>query len=391
MSIVPDHFAIDPTDLPASGDNSELLGLDQLGSGCRYLAGMIARSNPMLEVFKAINRLASYNTTVMIQGESGTGKELVARSFHTNGPSPRGPFVILNCSNLLDSLAESQLFGHVRGAFTDAREDSLGYFRAANGGTLFLDEVGEMPLRLQAKLLRAVETYEIQPVGSSRSFHVDIRLVVATNRDLRAMSERSEFRHDLYYRLNAASITLPPLRERRDDVAGLASHFIELYDRILDKKIKFLTRAALTSLKTHQWPGNVREFANAIQHSMMMSDSDRVEAHHLPTSVREPVSASPSASSNSVSAPLSLRTGSGFSQPGSESVDAGRSATFALDEVMKTTLIRSLDETGGNRRRAADLLGISRSTLYRMMSRYGLDHSDTKPVAKRSSPDDLPA
>jgi DNA-binding NtrC family response regulator len=385
---VPDCFATDPADLPTSGGNSDL-DLDQLASGCRHLGGMIARSNPMLEVFKAINRLASYNTTVMIQGESGTGKELVARSFHTNGATPRGPFVILNCSNLLDTLAESQLFGHIRGAFTDAREDSLGYFRAANGGTLFLDEVGEMPLRLQAKLLRAVETYEIQPVGSSHSYHVDIRLVVATNRDLRAMSECSEFRHDLYYRLNAASITLPPLRARLDDIPGLASHFIELYDRILGKKIKFLTRAALASLTAHHWPGNVREFANAIQHSIMMSESDRIEANHLPASVREPASASACASSNSVNAPLSLPTGQDFSHPGSNSVGAGRSATFVLDEVMKTTLIRSLDETGGNRRRAADLLGISRSTLYRMMSRYGLDRSDTRAIAKHASPGDL--
>src|SRR5271165_4131161 len=207
----------------------EWLSLEHLAHGSERIGGMVVRSAQVRKVLKTISRLSPYKATVLIQGESGTGKELVARAWHTLGSAPGGPFVTFNCSNLVESLAESQLFGHVRGAFTDAREDSLGYFRAANGGTLFLDEVGEMPLRLQAKLLRAVETYEIQPVGSSRSFHVDIRLVVATNRDLRAMSERSEFRHDLYYRLNAASITLPPLRERRDDGAGLASHFIELY------------------------------------------------------------------------------------------------------------------------------------------------------------------
>src|SRR5439155_26075059 len=179
----------------------EWIDLDRLSVGTQQMAGMVGRSALIQGVFTAIERLGPYKATVLIQGEYGTGKELVARALHTLGSVPKGPFITFNCSNLVDSLAESQLFGHVRGAFTDAREDSLGYFRSASGGTLFLDEIGELPMRLQAKLLRAVETYEIQPVGSSQSYHVDIRLVAATNRDLRAMVKAGQFRDDLYYRL----------------------------------------------------------------------------------------------------------------------------------------------------------------------------------------------
>ncbi len=184
----------------------EWLSLEDLAHGSERVGGMVVRSAQLRKVLKAISRLSPYKATVLIQGESGTGKELVARGLHTLGEAHGGPFVTFNCSNLVESLAETQLFGHVLGAFTDAREDSLGYFRSANGGTLFLDEVGELPLQLQPKLLRAVETHEIQPVGSSRSYSVDIRLVAATNRDLRAMVKAGQFRDDLYYRLNAQAM-----------------------------------------------------------------------------------------------------------------------------------------------------------------------------------------
>ena len=207
----------------ASGD--EWVAIDRLAEGAENLGGMVVQSVAMRKVLRMIARLGPYRATVLIHGESGTGKELVARALHTLGPVPKGPFVTFNCSNLVETLAESQLFGHVRGAFTDAREDSLGYFRSANGGTLFLDEIGELPLRLQPKLLRAVETHEVQPVGSAQSYKVDIRLIAATNRDLRAMVKAGEFRDDLYYRLSATAITIPPLRERRDALEALAAHF----------------------------------------------------------------------------------------------------------------------------------------------------------------------
>src|SRR5579863_9931054 len=198
------------------GHEDEWIGLNQTPRGTDDVGGMVVQSVAMRKVLKMVQRLGPYKASVLIHGESGTGKELVARALHTLGPVPKGPFVTFNCSNLVESLAESQLFGHVRGAFTDAREDSLGYFRSANGGTLFLDEIGELPMRLQPKLLRAVETHEVQPVGSAQSYKVDIRLIAATNRDLRAMVKAGEFRDDLYYRMSATAVAIPPLRERRD-------------------------------------------------------------------------------------------------------------------------------------------------------------------------------
>src|ERR1700686_1757395 len=196
----------------------EWISLEHLALGSERVGGMVVRSAQVRKVLKTISLLSPYKATVLISGESGTGKELVARALHTLGSAPGGPFVTFNCSNLVETLAESQLFGHVRGAFTDAREESQGYFRSENGGTLFLDEIGELPLKLQPKLLRAVETHEVQPVGSSHVHKVDIRLVAATNRDLRAMVKAGQFRDDLYYRFNSAAIFLPPLRERREAI-----------------------------------------------------------------------------------------------------------------------------------------------------------------------------
>src|SRR6202167_3026602 len=236
----------------------EWIALEELTRGSENVGGMVVQSAQMRRVLKTIARLGPYKATVLVHGGSGTGKELVARALHTLGPVPKGPFVTFNCSNLVEALAESQLFGHVRGAFTDAREDSLGYFRSANGGTLFLDEIGELPLHLQPKLLRAVETHEVQPVGSAHSYKVDIRLIAATNRDLRAMVKAGAFRDDLYYRLSATAILVPPLRERREAIEALAVHFTEHYNRLFGKQIRFIARRAIAALQAYDWPGNVR-------------------------------------------------------------------------------------------------------------------------------------
>src|ERR1700737_1738653 len=262
--------------------DDEWLELGQLLEGSKDVGGMVVQSAQMQKVLKTISRLGPYKASVLIHGESGTGKELVARVLHTLGPVPKGPFVTFNCSNLVESLAESQLFGHVRGAFTDAREASLGYFRSANGGTLFLDEIGELPIRLQPKLLRAVETHEVQPVGSAQSYKIDIRLIAATNRDLPAMVKAGEFRDDLYYRLSASAITIPPLRERRDAFEALAAHFIQHYNRLFDKRVSYISRRALAALQAYEWPGNVREFSHAIQSAVMLTDNDRVCIADLP-------------------------------------------------------------------------------------------------------------
>jgi DNA-binding NtrC family response regulator len=336
----------------------------------------------MQRVLKTIGRLGPYKATVLVHGESGTGKELVARALHTLGPVPKGPFVTFNCSNLLESLAESQLFGHVRGAFTDAREEALGYFRSANGGTLFLDEIGELPLRLQPKLLRAVETHEIQPVGSAQSYKVDIRLIAATNRDLHAMVKAGTFRDDLYYRLSATAITIPPLRERRDAIEALIAHFVAHYNRLFGKQIRFISRRAMSALAAHDWPGNIREFAHALQSAVMLADLDRIDLHVLPEQVLM-----------GSSAPAMMPIGPGESALVVSAADRPEATAIAsdlpggpllLDEVIKRTLVRSLEETEGNRRRAADLLGISRSTLYRMLARYSLAEEETGRVTPRA-------
>ncbi len=377
-----DRTLLDGPILPAGEEvaeaGGEWLDVELLALECDVIGGMVVKSVNMRRVLKTIQRLGPYKASVLIHGESGTGKELVARALHTLGPVPKGPFVTFNCSNLVESLAESQLFGHIRGAFTDAREDSLGYFRSANGGTLFLDEIGELPLRLQPKLLRAVETHEVQPVGSAHSYKVDIRLIAATNRDLRAMVKAGEFRDDLYYRLNATAILVPPLRERRDAIESLAVHFTEHYNRLFGKQIRYLSRHAIAALQAYDWPGNVREFAHAIQSAVMLTDGDRVDLQIFPEHLTQSLSPELSTLARAVQdiTPIPRSNEYDVAPPVAiSSMNEGNTkatAPLLLDEVIKRTLMRSLEETEGNRRRAANLLGISRSTLYRMLTRYGL-------------------
>ncbi|MBI3758320.1 MAG: sigma-54-dependent Fis family transcriptional regulator [Deltaproteobacteria bacterium] len=355
-------------------EENDWLDVELFALDCDVIGGMVVRSGNMQRVLKTIQRLGPYKTSVLIHGESGTGKELVARALHTLGAVPKGPFVTFNCSNLLESLAESQLFGHVRGAFTDACEDSLGYFRSANGGTLFLDEIGELPLRLQPKLLRAVETHEVQPVGSAHSYKVDIRLIAATNRDLRAMVKAGEFRDDLYYRLNATAILVPPLRERRDAIEALAVHFIEHYNRLFGKQIRYLSRRAIAMLQAYDWPGNVREFAHSIQSAVMLTDGDRIGVETLPDYLLDALLEARATVVESTPDVVDVlrKEVTAVAVESVNPVSLKIPAPLLLDEVIKRTLVRSLEETEGNRRRAAELLGISRSTLYRMLTRYGL-------------------
>ena len=360
------HFATLNQSEPKLGSSDEWVAIERLAAGAENLGGMVVRSEPMQRVLRTVARLGPYKATVLVHGESGTGKELVARALHTLGPVPKGPFVTFNCSNLLETLAESQLFGHVRGAFTDAREDSLGYFRSANGGTLFLDEIGELPLRLQPKLLRAVEAHEVQPVGSAQSYKVDIRLIAATNRDLRAMVKAGTFRDDLYYRLSATAITIPPLRERRDALDALVAHFVENYNQLFGKQIRYISHRALEALQRHDWPGNVREFAHAIQSAVMLTDNDAISLEELPEFLWKDEAAIDS--QGEVTAISSSTV--------AEGVSGGEPAHLSLDEAInrasKNALVRALREAGGNCHRAAQLLGVSRYTVYRMIARYGL-------------------
>ena len=344
---------------------SELLEAPRLGP-------MIVRSAKMQRVSKTIQRLGPYKSTVLIQGESGSGKDLVARALHQCSSKPMGPFIIFNCSNLVDSLAESQLFGHVKGAFTDAREDSLGYFRAADGGTLFLDEVGELPPALQPKLLRAVETHEVQPVGSSRSYQVDIRLIVATNRDLSAMVADNSFRADLYYRLNAVSIHVPPLRERSEEIETLVAYFAGLFTEEIGKPIDYITRPAMQMLTEYRWPGNLRELRHAIESAVMMAESDCIDVEDLPESVRLLQRAETDRIEEGTTALAESGREVALSEYMLEEGASGCAESFLLNDAIKSALLRALRKANGNCHLAAKLLGISRYTVYRMMARFGL-------------------
>ena len=356
---------------------AEWIPVERLMEGSERIGGMLIRSAQFKRLFASVTRFAPHKATVLISGESGTGKELVARSLHSLGPVPNGPFVTFNCSNLVDSLAESQLFGHVKGAFTDAREDSMGYFRSANGGTLFLDEIGELPLKLQPKLLRAVELHEVQPVGSAHSYKVDIRLVAATNRDLKAMVKSGQFRDDLYYRLNAAAIIVPPLRERTDAIPAFVGHFIEHYSRLFNKDIHYISRHAIEALCAYSWPGNIRELGHAIESAVLMADSDSISVNELQGAVLDgrEISHEPRAETPAIPVALEIpappQAGVAAAPP-VESVDAKFSLDVAIRNASKDALVRALTATHGNCHRAADLLGVSRYTVYRMLARYGL-------------------
>ena len=363
---------------------AEWVTVQKLAERTENVGDMVVVSEELRKVLKTITKLSPYRQTVLIEGESGTGKDLIARALHNFSAAPNGPFVTFNCSNLVASLAEAQLFGHVKGAYTDAREDALGYFRSANGGTLFLDEIGELPLNLQPKLLRAVENREVQPVGSTHVYKVDLRLIAATNRDLRAMMKSGEFREDLYYRLSSAAIVIPPLRQRSEAVPSFIAHFVERYNKLFGKGVKFVAADAVNAMCRYPWPGNIRELAHVIETAVLMTDLDRLTVVDLPTQIltaaNDPEAPMPAPAPFGDPAVAKLLTPS--SQP-LETPDWGLpdKSPLLLDDVIKRTLMRSLQQSGGNRRRAADLLGVSRSTLYRMLARYELeDPSRVRPM-----------
>jgi transcriptional regulator with GAF, ATPase, and Fis domain len=344
----------------------ERLDVAILAAGANRQGPMIGRCESMRELFRTTTRLGPHKSTVLIQGASGTGKELVARALHLLGPTPKGPFVTFNCSNLVDTLAESQLFGHMRGAFTDARETSLGYFRSADGGTLFLDEIGELPLRLQAKLLRVVETREVQPVGSAQSHLVDIRLIAATNCDLRAMVRAGQFRDDLYYRLNTSLVAIPPLRERGGDIEALVGHYVGHYNQMLGKQVTCVTRRALKAFMRYDWPGNVRELLHVVESAMLLTDGDCIDVGSLPAYLvkgsGDTTTLRPGLTGRMGGAPTTALT----EDPAPLSLDQ------AVNDAAKDALVRALQRSDGNCIRAARLLGVSRYTVYRMISRFGL-------------------
>ena len=313
---------------------------------------IIAQSPRMLEIFAIIRKIADYKTTVLISGDSGTGKELIARAIHFNSPRRDNPFVAINCGAIPVNLLESELFGHVKGSFTDAIRDKKGLFELAHTGTLFLDEIGELPLALQVKLLRVLQEEEIRRVGGNQAIKVDVRIVAATIKDLALEVREGRFRDDLYYRLNVLAIHLPPLRERKEDVILLFNHFLEKFGKKHGVGRMSITKPAAKLLMDYHWPGNVRELENVIERAIILADGT-ITPENLPPNVLEPklVVAAPDEALNGEN-PLSLK--------------------HRVRSLEETLIRRALELSDSNRTRAAKLLDISHRTLLYKMQEYGI-------------------
>lgn len=306
---------------------------------------IVGRSPQMLQVYKTIARVAESRSTVLIFGESGTGKELVARAIHFNSPRSSKPFVAVDCGSLAETLLESELFGHVRGAFTGAVTSKKGLFEEADSGTCFLDEAGDISLSMQAKLLRVIQEHEIKRVGGTETIKIDVRIVAATNKNLEELVAEKKFREDLFYRLNVVPIYLPPLRERTDDIPLLAHHFLQKFAEENQKPVSRISPEALDLLLRYQWPGNVRELENIIERAVTLSHHSVILHEDLPRRLR-----------------IATYEVSLSSLP----------SQIPLSELEKLYIKKVLEETGGNKKKAADILGIDRRTLYRMAARYGI-------------------
>jgi two-component system response regulator HydG len=316
--------------------------------------GMVGRGPAMQEVFGLIRRLAPHVRTALVTGETGAGKELAARALHTLGPRSSRRFVTVNCSAVVETLFESELFGHVRGAFTGATEHKAGLFETADGGTLFLDEVGELPLAVQAKLLRALENGEVQRVGSLEARKVDVRLIAATNRSLLDEVAAGRFRGDLYYRLNVAEVALPPLRMRREDIAHLTAAFIREFAQRFNKTVAGLTPAASHMLAGAPWPGNVRELRNVLERACILADAEILIESDLAGMLEGHTDGPAGGTDASV-------------MSGIASGRAGR-----LEVIARDHMVRTLEQVRGNKAVAARILGISRRAFYRQLERHGL-------------------
>jgi len=323
--------------------------------GAVDFCGMVGHGPAMQDVFDLLRRIAPHVRTALITGETGTGKELAARSLHALGPRSQRRMVTMNCSAVVETLFESELFGHVRGAFTGATDHKAGLFETANGGTLFLDEVGELPAGAQAKLLRVLEDGEVQRVGSLESKHVDVRVIAATNRDLHAEVAAGRFRGDLYYRLNVVQVHMPPLRDRREDIPAIANSFVAAFARKMGRPLKGLTPGAELMLVEAPWEGNVRELRNNIERACILADGDRVTELDL----AEGMDRSDAIDSAPERGPATV-------------VQMPPRQLARLDDVEREHIVRTLAEVHGNKAVAARLLGVSRRAFYRQLERHGL-------------------
>lgn len=317
---------------------------------------IIGRSPAITSMLSMIRTVAPTEATVLITGESGTGKELVARALHAQSLRKDEPLVTVNCAALAETLLESELFGHEKGAFTGADKRREGRFKQADRGTLFLDEIGEMPIGVQAKLLRALQQGEIQRVGSDKSEHVDVRVIAATNRDLRKEVEERHFREDLYFRLNVISLEVPPLRQRKEDIPLLAAHFLSHYAERNHKNVKGFSAQCMDMLLHYDWPGNVRELQNAVERAVILCTGEYVTGTELPVNIAK-LAAEALPKSTDISSSL---------------------AGLPLEEVERRAIEETLRETGDNKSAAARKLGITRATLHKKLRKYGSDKGDAE-------------
>jgi len=319
------------------------------------LDGIIGTSANIQDVLRMISRLKDTRTPVLISGESGTGKELVARAIHFRGTMAQTPFVAVDCGSLVPTLMESELFGYEKGAFTGAIKTKAGLFQAANGGTIFLDEIGELPLEMQAKLLRVLQEKEVRPVGSNANVTIDVRVIAATNRDLEAAYRDGTFRKDLYFRLNVVTVHLPALRDRRSDIPMLVHHFLDRYAAGANLQV---TPAAMKSLLHYDWPGNVRELENCVARAVTLGDHHTIDVHDLPPAIR-----TEQASATTLSPQ-----------------DSASISTTALAEMERMTILRVFEQANGDKALAGKMLGISRATLYRKLKRYNIPVKAASPA-----------
>ena len=358
---------LDRDDSPAGGvvivrDITHVRELETRLEDRSSLHGMVGGAHAMQQIYELIDQVAPTDSTVLIQGESGTGKELVADAIHRSSRRPTGPFIKINCSALSESLLESELFGHVRGAFTGALHDKKGRFELAEGGTIFLDEVGDLSAHIQVKLLRVLQEREIERVGDARTIPIDVRILAATNRPLRQLVEDGTFREDLYFRLCVIPIVMPPLRDRRADIPDLAALFLRTFAERMKKPVESLSPDAMRALMNHAWPGNVRELQNAIEHGAVKSTGKLLLLEDLPPEIVE------------ASARVRAMAGGRGQHAARHAGDPVHAMANGRDsERTEASRIReALQSVGGNRTRAAALLGIDRTTLWRKMKKLAI-------------------
>ncbi|NQU24513.1 MAG: sigma-54-dependent Fis family transcriptional regulator, partial [Candidatus Nealsonbacteria bacterium] len=326
--------------------------LSEVVEKSRRFDELLGESPPMRDLYDKLDRIADSEATVLITGESGTGKELVAKAIHKRSRRHKGPFVAVNCAALPDALLESELFGHIRGAFTDARAGRKGLFLQADGGTLFLDEIGELPLALQPKLLRALEEHCVRPIGGDKELPFDARIVLSTNRDLESAVEEGRFREDLFFRINVIHVTLPPLRARGTDVLLLTQHFLGLFAARSGKCLEGVSDTLAGKLLGYTWPGNVRELRNAIEHAVALTRYERIAVEDVPEKIRDYQTSHLIVGSDN---PTELAP---------------------MEEVERHYILHVLQAVGGHRTLAAQVLGLDRKTLYRKLLQYGAVEED---------------